>query len=314
MKDDVFSSMVTWGGKKSLEMWRVGGVIQKNVPNARCETWQVMCDGWWWVWIFLFFIFFWNVNESHHRYCIVNKVGLRIKSPCLCVVPAGWQRGLAHSMPNFPLSLCKYHKMSTGFSLCLCASMCVCMRVSNWASPCLSVHASALSLIFYYLPLVFLSCLSLGCLSSAPGFPNVKWQQRGSQRARCTFLMERFYILTSLPSLRLHLARWGRKRKRQTEGRYINKLHINLIGCWFSSDSQADTPTYLDVSLADRLTSTCSSNMGVPAKCFFIIVKSIVFTDFFVRLVLVYSSVCQSCIQGRSDTCHLRVYSCDRVF
>lgn len=227
-------------------------------------------------------LFFWNVSESHHRYCIVNKVVLRIKSPCLCVVPAGWQRGLAHSMPNFPLSLCKYHKMSTGFSLCLCASMCVCVCVSNWASPCLSVHVSALSLIFYYLPLVFLSCLSLGCLSSAPGFPNVKWQQRGSQRARCTFLMERFYILTSLSSLRLHLARWGRKRKRQTEGRYINKLHINLICCWFSSDSQMDTPTYLDVSLADRLTSTCSSRQqhGRARKMFFIIAKSIVFTGF----------------------------------
>lgn len=72
-----------------------------------------------------------------------------------------------------------------------------------------------------------LSFLSVACLSSPPGFPNVKWQQRGRQRGWRTFLMEGFYILTSLPSLFLHLAQWGRKMRRQTEEKNINKLHIN---------------------------------------------------------------------------------------
>lgn len=167
----------------------------------------------------------------------VNKVVFKTKFLCLSVNPAGWQQGLAHHMPNSPLIPCKYHKMSTGLHACAH----VCFKLSV---PHLSVHLSVCSLI-YYLPLSFLSIL---CLSSSPGFPNVKRQQRGRQRGWRTFLMEGFYILTSLPSLLLNLVQWGGKARRQTEKKNINKLHINWSATGFAqtvtmSHSHAHLPT-----------------------------------------------------------------------
>lgn len=155
--------------------------------------------------------FFW----LYRNYC-VNKVALKIQSLCVSVNPAGWQRGLAHHMPNSPLAPCKYHKMSTGLSACVCA------RPSS--DPSTRLFAP---LFIICLSSFFPSFLSVLCLSSPPRFPNVKWQQRGRQRGRRTFLMEGFYILTSLPSLFLHLAHWGEKTRRQTEEKNINKLHTN---------------------------------------------------------------------------------------
>lgn len=106
------------------------------------------------------FDFFGGVYDNHS----INKVVLKIKSLCLSVNLAGQQRGLAHHMPNSPLALCKYHKMSTGLSACMCVSPCVCVCVCFKLSVLrLSFHTSVCSLI-YYLPLVFLSVFSFRSL------------------------------------------------------------------------------------------------------------------------------------------------------
>lgn len=119
----------------------------------------------------------------------------------------------------------------TPVCFCACEWVCVCWWVSNWAA---SVYPSIrlfARLFIICLSSCFLSFLSVLCLSSAPGFPNAKWQQRGRQRGWRTFLMEGFYILTSLPSLLLNLVQWGGKTRRQTVEKNINKLHVN----WFAA-------------------------------------------------------------------------------
>lgn len=137
---------------------------------------------------------------------------------------------------------------------------CVCVCVSNWAS---SVYPSILlfaPLFIICLSSFFLSFLSVLCLSSPPGFPNVKWQQRGRQRGWRTFLMEGFYILTSLPSLFLNLVQWGGETGRQTEEKNINKLHINWSAAGIAlnvtmNHSHAHLPTIpqvQDIWLDDR--------------------------------------------------------------
>lgn len=105
-----------------------------------------------------------HVLDVLHDNQSVNKVVLKIKSLCLSVNPAGWQRGLAHHMPNPPLTPCKYHKMSTGLLACMhmCAWVCtrVCLKLSIH---CLSIQTSFCSLI-YYLSFVFLSVFSFRSL------------------------------------------------------------------------------------------------------------------------------------------------------
>lgn len=144
-----------------------------------------------------------------------NRVVLKIKSLCLSANPAGWQRGLAHHMPNSPLAPCKYHKMSTGFSACACVCFSVCVCVSKRVS---SIHTSVCSLI-YYLPLVFSLPLfsPVACLSSAAGFPNVKWQQRGRQRAWRTFLMEGLLYFNEPSSSSSSPARFASMRREEEE-------------------------------------------------------------------------------------------------
>lgn len=117
-----------------------------------------------------------------------------------------------------------------------------------------------------------LSFLSVACLSSPPGFPNVKWQQRERQRGWRTFLMEGFYILTSIPSLFLHLAQWGRKMRRQTEEKNINKLHINWSAAGLAQTVTQPRPLThcpkLKAShwLTDKPNHAAGNNMEVPVK------------------------------------------------
>lgn len=117
-----------------------------------------------------------NVNKVHNTQvcdlvsCAVLKLTVSIKlfqestpsptSPLLSVIPAGWQRGLAHRMPNFPLAPCKYHKMSTASS----ARVRFCVRAPHRASSCLSVQTPASLPYLLFVSHVFLSVFSFRCL------------------------------------------------------------------------------------------------------------------------------------------------------
>lgn len=133
----------------------------------------------------------------------VNKVVWKIKSPphplpyLLLLFQLADSEVLATTFqtpPSLPANITK----------CRPASLLACLSLSS----CLSIHTSALSLIYY-----FSLSLSVACLSSPAGFPNVKCQQRGF----CTFLMESFYIFTSLPSLFLHLVSEERQMRQMEE-------------------------------------------------------------------------------------------------
>lgn len=128
---------------------------------------------------------------------IANKVVLRDQlSPAVCVVPAGRQTTTSHphntKLPSQPLSL----------SVCLtvCLSVSISQNVDGLftlryllsLSPCVSATVK-LSVALVYastrlLPPIYISlfvsfyCRCLGCLSSATGFPNVKWQQSERER------------------------------------------------------------------------------------------------------------------------------------
>lgn len=107
------------------------------------------------------------------------------------------------------------HHSQTLPSRCLKASEDVDGLVNTRARLCGLIHPS--SQLFAALFITCLSASSPLCLSSLPGFPNVKWQKRQRQTEWFTFLMAGFYILTSLPSLFLNLVQRGEQIKRQME-------------------------------------------------------------------------------------------------
>lgn len=128
----------------------------------------------------------------------VNKVVVKIHLPSLLLLfQLADSEVLATTFQTPPSLPANITKCRPAWAACMLVSL----------SSCLSIHKTAHSLI-HYLPPLFLF-LSVACLSSPTGFLNVKCQQRGRQRGRCTFLMEGFYIFTSLPSLFLHLVHWG---------------------------------------------------------------------------------------------------------
>lgn len=109
--------------------------------------------------------------------------------------------------------------VSMHVSLCLC--LCV---FQTRCPPSICPYVCLLP----YLPLVFLSVFSFRSLPFITAWiPKCKMAAERRERGRRTFLMEGFYILTSLPSLFLNLVQWGGKTRRQTEEKNINKLHVN---------------------------------------------------------------------------------------
>lgn len=139
-------------------------------------------------------------------------------------------------MPNSPLAPCKYHKMSTGLSAWVCVSVRACVCVSNWApstypsirllAPLFIVCLSSFFLSFLFRSLPFITAWIPKCKMAA---------EREKRRGFRTFLMEGFYISTSLPCLFLNLVQRGEKMRRQMEEKNINKLH-KLICCWCKPD------------------------------------------------------------------------------
>lgn len=195
-------------------------------------------------------------NVSAVTVALSIKLCSDINSPwCVCVLfqLANRQRALILAKPNFPrsLSVCLSHKMSTGFSPCATFHRSVCASVRACVFLKLSValvYASTRLLSPLYIPLLL--SLYCRCLSSATGFPNVKWQQRecvcvsGGGRGRA-FLMLCFCIFKSPPPPSpspLWLVR--------TEN--INKSNLRIpIG-----SQRGDTPTSQDVPSTHRVTET----------------------------------------------------------
>lgn len=143
--------------KKSPEMWRVGGVIQKNVPNVQRETWQVMCD---------IGIFFFEMSTNHTIAIVLSIKLFWGSNPPVCVLfqladsevlPTACQTSLSLCVN---ITKCRLASLCACVLLCVCLCVCMCERVCFKLSVPLFIRPRVCSLPYFLLFASRLSVLS----------------------------------------------------------------------------------------------------------------------------------------------------------